>query len=223
MHYIILSIVSFCLAANGQTPSAFSENATSSFADPKSVDIDIYVLLNSSWTRDIVAQRVQKLLPFFFPCEIYFRQINIQFINDSPFAGNIFERSEGNYRGLFALLDSIEKLSSVETNERLKLFYLNKFTKSINGIAFPDGVSDKYRGLVGSVFISTDVIEWETRKAKKLDEDFSVEAHELGHILLNRGHVLYGQTNFMAPEASKSRITDEQCRTLRESRFINND
>ncbi len=180
-------------------------------------DLEVYVLKNSVWTDHLIINRIKKLSTFFNKCDVRIYQINIRFIESEMYSYHLFQRKSDHYQELLNLKKS---LMTDKSTRALKLIYVFGFEDPTNGIAFTDRSKGASTQLGGFAFISTEVLNWEQSQRRRLDPNFSVEGHELGHILLNSGHVLYGQTNFMAPEATSAKISKHQCNSIKESPYV---
>ncbi len=66
---------------------------------------------------------------------------------------------------------------------------------------------------------------WMTYFSSRLefpDQDYSIEAHELGHLLLNRGHDFSEERNLMSYEGllNSNILTQEQCDKIKQSHLV---
>jgi hypothetical protein len=108
------------------------------------------------------------------------------------------------------------------TNGKITLFYLRSSDPqqgafSIRPSNNSAGVTDELRG---SIWFTVYTKLYESY----IDESSSTEAHELGHLLLDQGHVSGNEKNFLQgdPKLLSDRVNPDQCEKMRSSPYFYN-
>lgn len=174
----------------------YSQKTEDSFKG--TLNLTLVIFNGTDWTEEEVITRLKKTARSYLQCEI---KVTAHLVTTDPFLGR---QSLDNY-----FMDAL--MINVPEKNRPILFYLGS-TPDSAGLASSLYDEKNVPQTRGSAWFPAD-------KKQKLVElygdDFTAEAHELGHILLEQDHVdiKLGERNFLAAGSKRSNneITAEQC------------
>jgi hypothetical protein len=148
-------------------------------------DLDIVLLRGSGWTMEIIEKRYRKVVNIYRQCNLKFSNMRVIEV-DAPFEIKpplpprpIETFKVGSYWGGSSSGMLAERVPSPQT--RIVSLHVSKIAGNQTGVA---GIPATTHGtlLVNRVWISSAILSADRK------EDHSLEAHEIGHILVNCIH-----------------------------------
>lgn len=175
------------------------------------------VLVKGSWDLLHIFERFNKLRKIYDQCSI---GVTIGSIREVEWK----YPSKGLYYDLNNSLENryydgtLQLLIDLNINERPLALFIDSFDEDMNKLAtsFPPSAIDK-SSIALNTFWITDLINEKTYADAEPD-DYSVFAHELGHILLDDSHEMGIESNLMHSNLShlSGEITQKQCSIMRD-------
>lgn len=188
--------------------------------DPKSYtsrfNLTVVVLRKSGWESEEVLQRLKRVAEIYSQCGVKLGKVTLV-EGDSPFGGREVSREWD---------ESSEMISKAlpTSVERPVLFYIGAEEGYLTGFSAPkyfvrDFLQDPSDPLLDTAWVTSATKTMEYKKGR--DSAYSTEAHELGHILTDAGHVM-GSRNLMAADKDyvNDKLNPKQCETIHKSPLV---
>ncbi|GEM_PF-4108151 len=175
------------------------------------------VLVKGSWDLSHIFERFNKLRKIYDQCDI---GVTIGSIREVEWK----YPSKGLYYDLNNSLENryydgtLQLLIDLNIQERPLALFIDSFDEDMNKLAtsFPPSAIDK-NSIALNTFWITDLINEKTYVDAEPD-DYSVFAHELGHILLDDSHEMGIESNLMHSKLSllSGEVTQKQCSMMKD-------
>ncbi|MCO4755777.1 MAG: hypothetical protein KC478_14950 [Bacteriovoracaceae bacterium] len=184
------------------------------------------VLLQGSWKISQIYKRFEKLRSIYKQCNIgvtieSLREVQWKYPSKGLYYDLNNSFSNRYYDG------TLQLLADLNIKQRPLVLFIDSFDEEINKLAtsFPPSSIEK-DSIALNTFWITDLVN-EAKYLEAEPDDYSVFAHELGHILLNDSHEIGYESNLMHSKLTRlnGKLTPKQCETMRErisSREIQN-
>lgn len=185
----------------------------------KTIQISAVVSKKSLWTKNEIQDRIHRANRVLASCDI---QIDAVFFQDwNPVQPKI--RVDDLNDGSLFFDGMSEAATKTVTTTDLNLYYFETYLEPFtSGPALPLAVYSS-----SSTRPHLDNTAWfpyysHQRLLKSADEQYSEEAHELGHLLLQQGHDFSDEPNIMAHSSDlrSETFSPEQCQRIRQSELV---
>lgn len=206
--YLFLTLMGGCLLFfSGSFANAKLENR-----EILSLPIRVLVFQKTGWHNYEIDPRIAHANKVLNQCGIQIKVDQISYL-DVP-SDQLDLTLDGTVNGL------TETGHRYPTNGKITLFYIRSSTPQQGAFSIRPGnssvgVTDELRGSA-----------WFTAYTKLyeayIDESASTEAHEIGHLLLDKGHVSGPEKNFLQgdPKLLSNQINPDQCEKMRSSPYF---
>lgn len=169
-------------------------------------DVTLVRLRGTKWTNKKIKKRMSKVIDTFKLCNIKVEKLELVSM-DAPFG--FIDIGEGNRANkILAELEGINKPS---------IFYIRWDLESKNPAWAHRELLNSGEAKVNTAWMTffSSVLEYP-------DLAYSIEAHELGHILLNEGHDFSEDKNLMSYEGllNAKILTEDQCAKIKTSELV---
>jgi len=172
---------------------------------------------NTGWNLDLLKQRAKRVAEIYSQCGIKLSSVNI--VESDPFNGWLDVDGEENWRERWESRE-LKIARATPTPQRPVIYYFRNFLDDDIYCA-----SSWYKGFKKGP--PQDDTSWFSAcdldpKYAVPDKSFSLEAHELGHLLTNDGHRENGKKNFLARDKNfyNDHIDPDQCETMKKSPLV---
>ncbi|MCB0408410.1 MAG: hypothetical protein KDD34_09415 [Bdellovibrionales bacterium] len=203
-----------CLAAHEMT---FDEvwNLNNTSLNKLNFDISIYLSTKSSWTKKEIQSRLKQANNVFQTCSIQLRHVYVYSWKSSEQNVRVDE-----FKSDDLFYDGVRLASEKSMHATpLQLFYFNDYLEpftsgpSLPFAIYPDNKVEE------TTFNTAWFPYFSAQRQKHAHDQYSEEAHEIGHILLRQGHDHSGMSNIMANDSKKRTpyFNKEQCHQLSQS------
>lgn len=194
-------------------PIDLSDEKTRDFANQ--IDLDIIVLRGGGWSTTEIKKRYKDLAAVYAECEIGIR--HAQIIEADSYVGVdvAFDIVEENLRGDMGRL----ALAAPENiHGRIRAYHIRSFSNG--NVGFAGSPHQKHllgeeSPVLNTIWI-TAVVNTESYKKKKA-KGYLTEAHELGHVLTQAGHITSNSPNIMTSKSQGRSFNQEQCLAMRDN------
>lgn len=178
------------------------------------LEITTVLFRGANWTKADVQSRFKRLSGVYSQCGIKVQKVN--FVeSDAP---NGWIDVDGITRKDGDIESQITK--SLPVSERPIFFYVRSSKDVQSAYAQPEYWVSSSSPALNTVWVTS---ESKSREKNGLyNSSYSTEAHELGHVLLDSGHVKDESENFLANSFDKlnAKITQEQCNTMKKNKLV---
>lgn len=175
----------------------------------KSFSLSVFAFENSNWTREEIKNRIERMNLALKGCGYVASEVHFYAIKSA------YQKVRVDEYDKVALPDGMKRIASkVVTGTHFNFFYFENYLESFSsGGVFPMAIIDGVKGVDPKLY-RTAWFPFQTsarRQGRSLP--YSEEAHELGHLLLKRGHDTTGLPNIMADRSSirNNEFLPEQC------------
>ncbi|MBT7608925.1 MAG: hypothetical protein HN576_04165 [Bacteriovoracaceae bacterium] len=174
-----------------------------------SVQVDLIMIRGSGWDEETIIERYRKAAEIYKQCGI--KLTPARFISVTPPSGIVdIERSPRNVNQENSV---IKFASAVPKSKGMSTMFVRSFTNGSTGTSGPEFAYGESSPLYNKTWLTTDVID---DNYTGIRENYSPEAHELSHNLLNIGH-MDGEPNLLHGDYNSLNdvLTDEQCEIMK--------
>lgn len=181
----------------------------------KHFDLDVEIFSGTQWTDALVRQHVFEINRVYSACNIEIGNLHVTTIAAPTGELNLYRDIQ--IRGPGGLHDAAVALGRTST---LTLMLIRQFQEGIGGTAgIPSVYARSLPEMVNRAWVTEETLEPTYIAARDLS--YVPEAHEIGHILLNEGHVS-GRKNLMADDYRdvNGELDISQCALIRSSTFV---
>lgn len=181
----------------------------------KSFDLDVEIFSGTAWTETLVSKRIQEISRVFAACEVAIGTLKVRTIAPPTGEVNLYRNLE--ISGSGGLHDAVVALGPTSN---LTLMLIRQFQEGIGGTAgIPNLYARSLPEMANRAWVTEETLE--PSYVAHRDPNYVPEAHELGHILLNTGHVT-GRQNLMADDYRlvNGQLDSLQCAMIRSSPLV---
>lgn len=179
-------------------------------------------MVRGNWNLSHIFQRFEKLRKIYSQCNIGVTIASIREVEwKFPAKGLYYDLNNLSENRYF---DGAQQLlMDLAIKERPVALFIDSFDEEINKLAtsFPPSAIDDNSVALNTFWI-TDLVN-EEKYLEAEPDDYSVFAHELGHVLLDDSHEMGIESNLMHSQLSllSGAITKSQCSIMRERILAN--
>lgn len=178
-------------------------------------DLNVEIFSGTQWTDALVRQHVVEINRVYSVCNVAIGMLQVTTIAAPTGEVNLYRDIE--FKGAGGLHDAAVALGRTST---LTLMLIRQFQEGIAGTAGIPRVYDRsLPEMVNRAWVTEETLEPTYVAARDLS--YVPEAHEIGHILLNAGHVS-GRKNLMADDYRdvNGELDISQCAAIRSSPLV---
>jgi hypothetical protein len=178
-------------------------------------DLNVEIFSGTVWTETQVSQRVEAINRVYAVCKVAIGRLSIKTI--APPTGELNLYRDIAKAGPGGLHDAAVALGKTST---LTLVLIRQFQEGVAGTAgIPSLYAHTLPEMVNRAWVTEETLE--PTYLRDRDPSYVPEAHELGHILLNAGHV-QDRMNLMADDYRlvNGDLDSSQCASIRSSSLV---
>lgn len=190
------------------TATAAAETWVYNTKAPRDFTLDLYVIEGSKWSKPELQARMQKMNEALRSCGAEAAFVNYHEIDSTiplPRVDDLDSTDLG---------DGMQALSKKFPSPNPRLFYFDDYLESFtSGATYPLAVFEGVKGMPKSLNDTAWFPFLTSARREKRELQYSEEAHELGHVLLRRGHDFSDAPNVLTNNSALrlNSFTPEQC------------